>query len=74
MRDLKLQVETNWVADQVHPEVGHWDVTVYAVVVPHARYRVASWETGESDPMFSVVEKLSWIFNPVFDTEGDSNE
>ncbi len=64
MRDIKLQVETHW------NSVGEWwTITVYMVVAPSARYTVAYWTTTESDPMFSVVEKFQWLFNPVFDVE-----
>lgn len=57
MRDLKLQVETDW--SLVRQE---WDVKIFLVVAPGARYEIANYETSEADPMFSVVDRLRRVF------------
>lgn len=61
MRDLKLQVLTYY-----QSATSEWEVRIFLVVGPGARYEVLSRAiSGEMypDPMTWVVEKLAEVFN-----------
>lgn len=57
MRDLKLAVETNWSITRKE-----WDVAIWLIVAPGARYPVASFATTAADPMVEVADRFSGMF------------
>jgi hypothetical protein len=58
VRELKIQVETEWSIT-----LQEWNVTVWIQVGPaNARYLLANFQTTSADPMVEVTSRIARVF------------